>query len=217
MSTTPDPFAAIEQHHIPIEPVLQRVLERFASDAGFREDLDRCGFQPCPMPADEIDCLSPWFFVIAMNGGGSAYGLYVHPEVVRDGVAPWVYWEHEDDSLLFLAEDSDRFFRGFLAGIAEYNPEEHARLRAVLAELGVSIDGEPVELPMHAPAPNAHWLPPAEDQLRDVEHYLALDRADPAAERGLLAHWSLRQDRNALQALEALWAERSWTPPRFDP
>jgi hypothetical protein len=202
----PPLFAALHHHRIPVEPLLQRVLERVEADPQFRRDLDLAGFQPWPSPADEIDCLNPWLFVIAMNGGGNAFGLYVHPTAVRDGVAPWVEWEHEDDSLRFWARDTDAFFRALLANLFELE-EVRLRLHVLFIEMGMSSAPAPAE---GAPA----WLPPRHEGLRPVEHFLSLLAADPAeAERGLLTH-AMDQDPRAREALELLNARRGWLPPR---
>lgn len=214
------PFVHIDKHGIVIEPLLRRLLERVAADARFREDLDLCGFQPHSSPSDEIDCLNPWLFVIAMNGGGSAYGLYVHPDAIREGVAPWAFWEHEDDSIFLLAPDTDHLLRGLVAFVESYHHDHDqvARVRAVLAELGVRIDGERVErveLDFDSERPNAAWLPPAREELEDVASYLAMLESDPArAELGLLGHCHFNQDRAAREALDARYAARGISPPR---
>lgn len=218
MPETPSPFAAIDRHAIPIEPLLRRILERSHVDPVFCADLDACAFQASPMTSDEVDCLNPWLFVIAMNGGGSAYGLYVHPEAMVNGVAPWAYWEHEDDTISCLASDTDRFFRGLVDFAASWSrtPDRVARARSVLGELGVRMDGEPVKLDFERETPTA-WVPPVGAARESVDVYLGLLERDPArAERGLLAH-RMDQDRRAREALDALYRQRGWSPPRtFD-
>lgn len=212
---TPDLFAAVDTHSVPIEPLLRRLLERVDADDDFREQLDLGGFQPWPSTADEIDCRNPWFFVIAMNGGGSAYGLYLHPNARgADGILPWVYWEHEDDTLHYVAPDTARFLRGFVATLASYGEEAETieLVREVFAELGVSFEEPAVELDFEATAP---WLPPIEDDVRPLAHYLELTSGSPdEAERGLLAHAMGMGDRDAEDALAALWATQGRTPPK---
>ncbi len=207
-------FAAIDRHVVPIDALLRRLLERVEADDDFRGQLDLGGFQPWPSTADEIDCRNPWFFVIAMNGRGSAYGLYLHPNARgADGVLPWVYWEHEDDTLHYLAPDTDRFLRGFIADLESYSEEAETieRLRTVFAELGVSFDGAPVELDFEATAP---WLPPIEDDVQPLSHYLELTADSPdEAERGLLAHAMGMGDPDAEDALATLWAKQGRKPP----
>lgn len=218
MPGQPPLFSAIDQHRIPIEPLLRRVLERFEADPAFRADLDVRGFQPWPSPADEIDCPNPWFFPIAMNGCGSAYGLYVHPAAFVDGVAPWVYWEHEDDGIVSLAPNTDHFFRGLLtfeAG-ATRRPVEVTRLRAVLEELGMQGGEAPFD-PFRED-PGADWLPPAKGALRDLEAYMRLLDVNPdAAERGLLGLVQHAGDDGARRALSTLYRARGWKPPWSSP
>jgi hypothetical protein len=222
MTTPREPFEHLDKHAIAVEPVLRELLERCVRDERFRQDLDLCGFQPWPSPSDEIDCLNPWLFVIAMNGGGSAYGLYVHPDAIRDGVAPWAYWEHEDDGIYWLADDSDTFFRGFLQSLDWVDDQAQVeRIRAVFRELGIRVDDGPVEMEIHpeSTGPNRPWLPPAEDDLLTTGDYLAMLDSDPdAAELGLLGVWHYRREPEAGKALDAYYERRGWKPPRsYDP
>ncbi|HBQ12314.1 MAG: hypothetical protein RLP09_36180 [Sandaracinaceae bacterium] len=210
----PPLLEAIERHEIGIERVLRELLERCERDPQLVADLDACNFQPYPSPSDEIDCLNPWFFVIAMNGAGSAYGLYLHPAAKPNGGPhPWVYWEHEDDTLRFMADDTGRFLRGLIADTRGWSEEPDAvdRAASALRELGVAIDGEAIELDFEA---RAAWLPPIEEDVEDVEVYLAmLDTDRDAAERGLLAH-RMQHDERATEALDQLDRARGWRPPR---
>lgn len=212
----PPLFAAIDEHAVPIEPLLRAILARVEADARFRADLDACNFQPWPSTADEIDCRNPWMFVIAMNGGGSAYGLYLHPNAMQAGTAPWVYWEHEDDTIRYLASDTDRFFRGLIADTEGWSeePAKVTRARAVLEEIGVAMDGEPIALDFDA-APGAPWLPPIGDDVKKTAHYLGLLEADPdEAERGLLARAMGFGEEDADDALRELWERQGRRPPR---
>ena len=219
MNGSSDLFAAIDQHRVPIEPLLKRLLDNCAGDAGFAEDLNYSGFQPCPMSSDEIDCNNPWFFVIAMNGCGSAYGLYLHPDAMRDGLAPWAFWDHEDDVIFVLANDTEQFLRGLFTLVSDLriDHERVVRIGAGLATIGVATDVGSVTLPFHLTGPNADWLPPAREALLATEQYLAMLPVEPStAERGLLGHLQFHGDRAARAALDAYYAERGWCPPRSD-
>lgn len=241
----PPLITAIDKHQVAIEPLLRDILARVEADDAFREDLDALNFQPWPSTADEIDCRNPWFFVIAMNGGGSAFGLYLHPTATadrgggggRDGgdpkpaaaPHPWVFWEHEEDTLCFLAANTDRFFRGWLKEVAAWTkePDVLARAKAVLAELGVAVDSrETVTLDFDA-EPGAPWLPPVGRDVAPLSTYLDMlkttaaaadgNAGAAAAERGLLAHATERGSIEAEEALDALWKRQGRTPPReFD-
>jgi len=220
MATSEDWLAALETYHVPVERLLRSVLERLAGDEELRRDFDLSGFQPYPSPSDEIDCQNPWFFVVAMNGAGSAYGLYVHPEVIRDGVAPWVFWEHEDDGIFFLADDSAAFFGGFVASVADWcrDRAQLERMRAALARLGVTTDVPPLDLAPADTGPNRPWLPPREADLLTTGEYLALRSTDPgSAERGLLGRWHYLRDPEAGRALDDLYRAKNWAPPRAYP
>jgi len=211
----------IERYGITIEPMLRALLVRFENDPSFAKDLDSALFQPHPSPADEIDCLNPWMFVIAMNGMGSAYGLYVHPHAIKDSVAPWVFWEHEDDTVRFLAENTDAFLWGWLCDVASWreDPDLVTRLKTALSEIGLNTIREEVRLDYRDEGdPGAPWLPPIGKAIEDVSTYLALLSTDPhTAERGLLAH-QMGGNCAATEALESFYAERGWKPSRaYDP
>ncbi|MEI8259342.1 MAG: hypothetical protein WCJ30_27055, partial [Deltaproteobacteria bacterium] len=73
---------------------------------------------------------------------------------------PWVFWDHEIDTLAFIAPDTLAFLSGLLAERERWmnDPAPAQRVRAVLAALGVALstfhgaetflEGQPVK-----------WLP----------------------------------------------------------
>ncbi len=153
--------AALDALGVVVDEPLRRVLRRWDADDAFRDDLERLMFEVDPMRAEEIDCDAPDLVVIAMNGGGSAYGLYLAPRVVETVGRPWVYWEHEDDSLHYLAADTRAFFAGYLDFADGWMRDGGvvARVRAALLEEGLTLDAPDTSGPdFHAGHP-ASWLP----------------------------------------------------------
>lgn len=217
-------LAPLETFKVSVEPLLRRVLERASQEPQFYRDLDSALFQLELFPAEEIDCLNPWFFVVAMNGGGSAYGLYLHPEAAKNGVAPWVFWDHEIDLVFFLEENTDRFFRGFLSDLRSWLLDDAAliaRIEESLRACGVQTDDEQVELgePMEGEnfihRPNVSWLPPAKEDLKELSYYLALVTTNLLeAEKGLLAYAQYHQSKEALSALSQINNARKIEPAR---
>ncbi len=135
----PSYLAKLDALPIRPEPWLREIVQRADSDRAFYEDLQVLGFEVEPMLADELDCHAPKFFVIAMNGGGSAFGLYDRGNAAES--LPWVFWEHEDDSLRFVAKDMAEFFTRLLH-FERSDPSRVERVRAVLLELGLPL-GDP--------------------------------------------------------------------------
>jgi hypothetical protein len=114
----------------------------------------------------------------------------------RGGRAPWAYWDHEDDTIVVLADDSDTFLRG------------------LLTVFSVAVDAAPVTLPFDLAGANARGLPPARDELRTTAQYLALLPDDPStAERGLLGRCQFHGDGAARAALDEYYAARGGSPP----
>jgi hypothetical protein len=153
--------AALDALGVAIDEPLRRVLERWDTDDAFHDDLERVMFEVAPMRAEELDCDARDLVVIAMNGGGSAYGLYLEPRVLATIGRPWVYWEHEDDTLHYLACDTRAFFAGYLEFAEGWMRDDGVvkRIRAALLEEGLT-PGAPGASgrDFHAGHP-ASWLP----------------------------------------------------------
>jgi hypothetical protein len=148
---------------LPPDEGLRAVLARADTDSQFRLDLDRLAFQPTPMLADELDCHAAKFFVIAMDGGGNAFGLYVDDEVARAHGTPWVMWDHEEDALLFIADDTADFFTQLLDFGERHRPDDPGarRVREVLKELGLQLGAPGSSPPEFFAGRPAAWLPDA--------------------------------------------------------
>lgn len=146
---------------LPPDPALRSVIARADADAQFYDDLERLMFELAPMTADELDCHAPKFFVVAMDGCGSAFGRYVDPQLARTIGAPWVMWEHEDDSLVYLADDTAAFLSGLLDLRCAYRPDDASarRVRAVLTELGLQLGAPGASAPEFLAGKPAAWLP----------------------------------------------------------
>jgi hypothetical protein len=150
-------LAKLDALKIPVDDILRSIIGRSDTDDAFFTDLDRVAFQISPMRAAEIDCAAEAYFVVAMDGGGSAFGLYVSDAAPG---TPWVFWDHEIDRLAFVAPDTLAFFAGLLAERERWvkDPAPVKRVRGVLQELGVALapfhgaesflEGQPVK-----------WLP----------------------------------------------------------
>ncbi|MFO0549427.1 MAG: hypothetical protein U0271_13630 [Polyangiaceae bacterium] len=203
-----------DEHHVPAEPLLRRLVSRALEDEAFRADLSLCAFEPYPGPADEVDCTDPWLFIVAMDGTGNAYGLYLHPRAVKDGVAPWVYWDHEDDALVALGDNTDMFVRGFLRaaarGMRDTRPLERAR--AVLKELGAELAGPTVDFDRSATS-DVDWLPVPAKALEPLAAYRDKLATEPKlAERGLLGWLLYHRSREARGLLAKHYSELGWSP-----
>lgn len=200
----------IQAAAIRTDDLLPMVLGRADVDDAFHADLERARFEPQPQPGPALGCRNPWFYAVAMNGGGDAYGLYVHPLFDAHPAPPWLFWDHEEDTLRFVAEDTAGLLRDVLA-TAEASAVDAttiARLRAGLVKLGMPDepgqalgDGEKVG-----------WLPPDPTELRPLDAYLA--ESDGAEmERGLVAHAFGRGDAQAAAALRSIYEAWGWTLP----
>lgn len=146
---------------LPPDEALRRVIARADADSQFFDDLDRLGFELAPMPADQLDCQAPKFFVVAMDGGGSAYGRYVDREVLRKLGMPWVLWDHEEDALVYLADDTPKFLSGLLDLRTHDKPADPSarRVRAALTELGLQLAAPGSMMPGFLAGKPAAWLP----------------------------------------------------------
>jgi hypothetical protein len=118
----------------PADDLLRALVARSDADDAFHADLERIAFELAPMRAEELDCEVPELAVVAMNGGGSAYGIWTS----APAPGAWVYWEHEDDSLHHIADDTAQFLSRLLAFacVSPANLAVAERIRRVCAELG---------------------------------------------------------------------------------
>ncbi|MEZ4372000.1 MAG: hypothetical protein R3B07_14300 [Polyangiaceae bacterium] len=214
----PSSVDAIDALGVAIDEELRRVLARCDEDPQLFSDFASILFDVDPFPAMEIDCHNPWLLVIAMNGGGSAYGLYLHPDALSEAdaqstpAAPWVFWEHEDGTLYARATSTQEFFARLLAS-ADFLDDQAPvdRIRNTLAELGIQCDIDSARFDSDR---LTSWLPPANAELLSLDDYLALASDNPAeAERGLLGHLSAENEPEALEVLEALYRKRGWSLP----
>ena len=146
---------------LPPDEALRRVIARADADSQFFEDLEQLMFELAPMTPDQLDCHAPKFFVVAMDGGGSAFGRYVDPQVARTVGLPWVMWDHEDDALVFLADDTAGFFSGLIDFRCHHKPNDPSarRVRAVLTELGLQLGAPGKSMPGFLAGKPAAWLP----------------------------------------------------------
>jgi len=201
----------IQQSGARAEELLLLLLGRSDVDDGFHADLESVHFEVQPQPGPALGCRNPWFYVVAMDGGGNAYGIYVHP--LFDGhPAPWLFWDHEEDTLRFIAQDTASLLRDVLATAVEsgVGAEPVARLRAGFVKLGVLDepgralgDGEKVD-----------WLPPDDAELRPLDAYLAeTDGAE--MERGLLAYAFSRENAHANTSLRSIYDAWEWKLPSW--
>lgn len=198
----------VQNAGIRADELLLKILGRADMDDTLHADLESLMFEVQPMPASELDCHNPWLYVVAMNGGGSAYGLYQHPVVAQFPQAPWVFWDHETDHVRYLAADTGAFFQGILAD-GEAAGQDVSRARQTLSMLGVPAapGAQLVEQKMT-------WLPPEDDELRPLDEYLG--ESDGAEmERGLLAYVSRKQEARAVQPLKSLYQAWGWNAPGF--
>ncbi|MCY1063904.1 hypothetical protein OV090_03970 [Nannocystis sp. RBIL2] len=146
---------------LPPDEAIRAVLARADADPQFRLDLDRVSFQPMPMLADELDCHAPNFIVVAMDGAGNAFGFYVEPKVLRTIGMPWVLWDHEEDALLHVADDTGEFFSRLLDAHLQWKPDDPSarRVREVLTELGLQLGAPGSSPPGFRDGKPAAWLP----------------------------------------------------------
>lgn len=150
-------LAKLDALKIPVDAVLRSIVERADTDNAFHADLKSLMFEISPKRAAEIECMADACSVVAMDGAGNAFGLYISDTAPG---TPWVYWDHEIDTLAFIAPDTLAFFAGLLAEreLRLKDPAPAQRVRGVLRELGVAIapfhgadgflEGQPVK-----------WLP----------------------------------------------------------
>ncbi len=150
-------LAKLDAMKVPFDDVLRSIVGRADTDDAFFADLERAKFVVRPGRAAEIECVADGFSVVAMDGGGNAFGVYLSDSMPG---TPWVYWDHEIDTLAYVAPDTLAFFAGLLAerqGSLK-DPAPLERVRSVLTELGVALatvygaetflEGQPVK-----------WLP----------------------------------------------------------
>ncbi len=200
----------LQSAEVRADDLLLGLLGRADVDDTLHQDLETLHFEVQPQRAVGLGCDNPWIYVVAMDGGGNAYGLYTHPLLAGHLPLPWVFWDHEDETVKCLAADTPTFLQGMLAtaGPSGVNPAVIQRAHGTLVKVGMPdaqgqafADGEAVT-----------WLPPGDDVLRPLDQYLAeTDGAE--MERGLLAHASRRHDAQAKKALYSLYETWQWTVP----
>lgn len=203
-------LATIQSAGVNADDLLLTLLGRADVDHALHADLGALMFEVDAMPASEIDCLNPWVYVVAMDGGGNAYGLYTHPLLPQGAPLPWVVWDHEVDTVRKLAGDTSSFLQGLLATAASARVDGSiiARTQQMLVKMGMA---EAAAEPF-GDGELATWLPPEDDTLRPLAEYLAeTDGAE--MERGLLAYTWRRQDAQAKEALRSLYVTWEWSPP----
>ncbi|MBW2463678.1 MAG: hypothetical protein JRH11_18655 [Deltaproteobacteria bacterium] len=192
------------------DDLLLALLGRADVDDTLHQDLEALHFEVQPQLPAGLACDNPWLYVVAMDGGGNAYGLYTHPLLAEHLPLPWVFWDHEDQSVKCLAADTATFLQGMLATArpAGVDPAVIQRAHGTLVKVGMPDaqgqafgDGEEV-----------NWLPPGDDALRPLDQYLA-ETDGGEMERGLLAYASRRRDAQAKEALYALYETWQWTVP----
>lgn len=113
------------------------------------------------MLAERLDCEAPHFFVMARDGVGNAWGVYVDPELAPTRGTPWVMWEHEDDALNYVADDTERFFARLLDSCAYHHPNDPQveRVHAALVECGLQLGVPGAGPPDLLEARPVEWLP----------------------------------------------------------
>ncbi len=153
-----------------------------------------------------IACKNPWFFLIAVDPRGTAYGLYTHPMVAEHPQAPWVAWDKSTDHVRSLAPHTSALLQGLLLGSSDVVLS--ARAKETFLKLGMP--DEPGAALQPGPAA---WLPPEDDTLRPLAEYLG--ESDGAEmERGLLAYASRKASQEAQDALQGLYDAWEWVPPK---
>lgn len=129
---------------IPVDDALQRIVRHADENPGFRSDLEWLRFELNPMQATELDCHATDFFVVALNGGGSAFGLDATGTT-------WKFWDHEDDSIVVVCKGTPSFFAGLLWQRGQFmkKREPLERARATLTSvLGIALpDDVPRDFP----------------------------------------------------------------------
>jgi len=172
-------------------------------------DLESLHVELQPTLASELGCHNPWFYAIAMDGGGNAYGLYTHPMVANYAHDPWLFWDHELDRVRYVAETTGELLLGLLANAAESGVDATvvARARIAFVKLGMVGDaGAPIA------EAKAEWLPPEDDELRPLAEYLA-EQDVAEMERGVAAYAWRKQDPEAIASLASLYKAWEWKPP----
>ena len=220
-------LAKVTQHQVPIDSALSAILTRWDQDEQFYSDLESLMFEVNPCPGDDLDCRDPWFFVIAMDGAGSAYGLYLRPGAGGYSQPPWVFWDHEVDTIYDLPSDTQSFFGAFLAFVERSGSDSGpvSRVRKALAEMNIDPAQDAADISaVHFGSPRrstAPWLPPPDPRLKSEAEYLQMLAENPSeieAEAGLLAYATrhIHLSETAMATLQKLYNKRGWRLPFGD-
>lgn len=204
---------AVQSSGVRADDLLLKLLGRADVDDGLHADLEAASFRPKAAPGLEIGCRNPWFYAVAEDGAGNAYGLYAHPMFAEREAAPWLLWRSDLGALRFVADDSATLFARVLASAAAagVDAQRVARLRADLEKLGMP----QAEAPPVGEGEKVGWLPPDEAELRPLDDYLA-ETDGGEMERGLLAH-AFREggEARAAEALRSLYGMWQWSLPAW--
>lgn len=202
----------VQQAGVRADDLLLALLGRADVDDTMHADLEAARFEVEPQPGPALGCANPWLYVIAMDGGGNAYGLYSHP-LFNGQDLPWLFWDHEVDTLRFLAANTSDLFVHLLgeALASGVDAAKVERLRGDLVKLGLA-DVAPTSRGDEGEA--VDWLPPDDGALRPLADYLA-ETDGGEMERGLLGHAFGRGDAQARAALEQLYTGWGWHLPAW--
>lgn len=205
----------IQSAGVRADDLLLALLGQADVDDALHADLEAAKFEVQPQPGPSLGCPNPWFYGVAWDGARNAYGLYTHPLFDGHPSLPWLFWDHEEETLRFIALDTKSLLPNLLATAATAatvgTPNTTiAQLRATLVKLGMpDVDGAPL-----GDGQPAKWLPPDDAELRPVDAYLA-ETDSGEMERGLLAHAFRREDPRALEALRGNYQAWGWRLPSW--
>lgn len=202
----------IQSSGVRADDLLLTLLGRADVDDGLHADLEAISFHVKTAPGLTLGCRNPWFYAVATDGAGNAYGLYAHPMFAGHPAQPWLFWEHASGALRWIADDTATLFPRLLARAAGAGIGQDilARLGADLVRHGMSEEAG------HALDGGAKvaWLPPDEGELRPLAEYLA-ESDGGEMERGLLAHAYGRGDAQATEALRSIYTTWGWSLPAW--
>lgn len=202
----------VQNSGVRADDLLLTILGRADVDDQLHADLEAVSFGVQPAPGPELACPNPWFYAVAQDGAGNAFGIYAHPMYETHPAQPWLYWSREAGVLRLLAADTGGVLPQVLAtaAAASVDPATIARLRSDLVKLGMpDVEGEP-----HGGGAKVDWLPPDDAELRPLDDYLA-ETDGTEMERGLLAHAYRRGDAHAAETLRSIYQAWEWSLPSW--
>lgn len=202
----------VQAAQVRADDFLLALLGRADVDDTLHADLEKAHFEVQPQPGPALGGANPWFYVVAMNGGGDAYGLYTHRLFDGQGL-PWLFWDHETNTLRFIAASTSDLMVHVLGEALGSGADAASveRLRGNLVKLGMA-DVAPTS--RGDAGEKVDWLPPDDAELRALDDYLA-ETDGVEMERGLLAHAFRRNDANARAALEQIYESWGWGLPAW--